>query len=176
MPTESRTVSRAVEGKDAPHVVVTSGSRGGAASAAAAPARKAAERSEPEADRGPIPIRGTRDEPTEEQELDPQAPRPSWSLPSLASLAVWAEDALLSLGPRRYLFVLELATFADLLPADAQDVLAGLIDAEALDQEDTRPLNVNECLVVLRQLDAIVHGEKVVRLPRRRGIRHRRIR
>ena len=65
---------------------------------------------------------------------------------------------------------------AGLLSIDAREVLAGLIDADTLSYEDERPLNVNECLVVLRQLEAIVHGEKVVKLPRRRGIGHRRIR
>lgn len=120
--------------------------------------------------------------PTEEQDepaLEQRAPvkeRPSWSLSTIAGLAVWAEDALGTLGPRRFQFVLELATFAELLSSDARDVLASLMDTDTLSHEHDRPLNVNECLVVLRQLEAIVHGEKVIKLPRRRGIRHRRIR
>ncbi len=140
----------------------------------------------------PIPIRSAeeqirpakkqlrRAEQQDEQSLDedaaPVRERPAWSLPTIAGLAVWAEDALVSLGPRRFQFVLELATFAELLTSDAREVLASLIDADTLSHEEERPLNVNECLVVLRQLEAIVHGEKVVKLPRRRGIRHRRIR
>lgn len=140
---------------------------------------------EEEADNEPIPIRPAkkqvrRAEQQDEQSLDEGAAsvkeRPTWSLSTIAGLAVWAEDALVSLGPRRFQFVLELATFAELLSNDARDVLASLIDADTLSHEDERPLNVNECLVVLRQLEAIVHGEKVVKLPRRRGIRHRRIR
>ena len=126
----------------------------------------------------PIPIRRWEDGEGAVPEAPPapERERPSWSLPALAGLAVWAEDALLALGPRRFHFVLDLATFAELLSREAQEVLSGLIDADALSQEDERPLNVNECLVVLRQLDAIVHGEKIVKLPRRRGIRHRRVR
>ena len=129
----------------------------------------------------PIPIRpvNQQDEQTLEQLADEAAPvkeRPSWSLPTIAGLAVWAEDALMTLGQRRFQFVLELATFGGLLSSDAREVLGSLMDADTLSHEDERPLNVNECLVVLRQLEAIVHGEKVVKLPRRRGIRHRRIR
>ena len=45
--------------------------------------------------------------------------QPSWSLATIAGLAVWAEDALGALGPRRFQFVLELATFAELLSSDA---------------------------------------------------------
>ncbi len=136
----------------------------------------------------PIPIRPAEEQvrpakQRDEQSLDDAAPdaapvreRPSWSLPTIAGLAVWAEDALVALGPRRFQFVLELATFAELLSSDAREVLASLIDADTLSHEAERPLNVNECLVVLRQLEAIVHGEKVIKLPRRRGIRHRRMR
>ncbi len=146
-----------------------------------------------EADNEPIPIRSAkkqvrRAKQQDEQSLDEEAAleaapvaapareRPAWSLPTIAGLAVWAEDALVTLGPRRFQFVLELATFAELLSSDAREVLASLIEADTLSHEDERPLNVNECLVVLRQLEAIVHGEKVIKLPRRRGIRHRRIR
>jgi len=131
----------------------------------------------------PIPISRARgqtepmsaDEQTSSTIDDTSPERQSWSLPAIAGLAVWAEEAITTLGPRRYHFVLELSSFADLLSDDARDVLASLVDAEALDN-DQRPVNVNECLVVLRQLEAIVHGEKVVKLPRRGGPRHRRIR
>jgi hypothetical protein len=127
----------------------------------------------------PIPIRPMQDEEDDDdvQEQPPKQERSStWSLPALAALAVWAEDALNTLGPRRFNFVLDLATFAELLSSEGREVLSGLIDVDMLSDEEDRPINVNECLVVLRQLEAIVHGEKIVRLPRRRGVRHRRIR
>ena len=125
----------------------------------------------------PIPIRPMQAEDDDDQEAPPKQERSStWSLPALAALAVWAEDALNTLGPRRFNFVLDLATFAELLSSEGREVLSGLIDVDMLSDEEDRPIHVNECLVVLRQLEAIVHGEKIVRLPRRRGVRHRRIR
>ncbi len=144
------------------------------------PERPDTESVEDEDARKPIPIRRKVADELEDVGPEaapvPQRQQPSWSLPALAGLAVWAEDALLTLGPRRFHFVLDLATFAELISTEAREVLSGLIDADSLSQEAERPLNVNECLVVLRQLDAIVHGEKIVKLPRRRGIRHRRVR
>ena len=82
----------------------------------------------------------------------------------------------LDLGPRRYQFVLKLAAFAELLTPEAQEVLSGLDESDPSEKPDERSISVNECLVVLRQLDAIVHGERVIRLPRRRGARLRRVR
>ncbi len=100
----------------------------------------------------------------------------TWTLASVAGLAVWAEEALATLGPRRYRFVLKLAAFAELLPDEAREFLAELDNSGDDDPGDDVPVSVNECLVVLRQLDAIVHGERVIRLPRRRGARLRRVR
>jgi len=102
--------------------------------------------------------------------------QPAWTLSSVAGLAVWAEEALETLGPRRYRFVLKLAAFADLLPDEARELLTELDDSGEDDPGDDVPVSVNDCLVVLRQLDAIVHGERVIRLPRRRGSRLRRVR
>lgn len=138
------------------------------------PAPSDGEPEDEETSNEPIPIRSNMADDVEASE--PQRERPAWSLPALAGLAVWAEDSLASLGPRRFHFVLDLATFSGLLSPEAREVLSGLIDADSLSHEEERPLNVNECLVVLRQLDAIVHGEKIMKLPRRRGIRHRRVR
>ena len=107
---------------------------------------------------------------------DAALPAVAWNVTTVAGLAVWAEEALVALGPRRYHFVLELATFAELLPQEARDVLAGLAGEAPEDGWGGRPANVNECLVYLRQLEAIVHGERPTRLPRQRGRRARRIR
>jgi hypothetical protein len=101
---------------------------------------------------------------------EPAAPR--WDLLTIASLTAWAEDALATLGPKRFQVVLELACFAELLTPDVRDVLAGLAELMPEQQKrDERPLHVNESLVVLRQLEAILQGEKVTKLPRRRGAR-----
>ena len=169
------------EAPGAPHATPTKIPQGAAAAEALEAHEPEALEDEEKPANEPIPIRpvNQQDEQTLEQLADEAAPvkeRPSWSLPTIAGLAVWAEDALMTLGQRRFQFVLELATFGGLLSSDAREVLGSLMDADTLSHEDERPLNVNECLVVLRQLEAIVHGEKVVKLPRRRGIRHRRIR
>ena len=131
----------------------------------------------PEA-REPIPIRRGQAVGSDVSATQPEQPAdgPAWSLPALAGLAVWAEDAMTTLGSRRFEFVLELASLADMLSEEARDVLLCLVDREPTTEQDERPLHVNECLVILRQLEAIQHGEKIVRLPRRKGIRHRRIR
>ncbi len=100
----------------------------------------------------------------------------AWSITSIAGLAIWAEEALQALGPRRYQFVLKLAAFAELLTPEAQEVLGSMDESDPGATADDRSVTVNECLVVLRQLDAIVHGERVIRLPRRRGARLRRVR
>lgn len=112
-------------------------------------------------------------EPTPLYRAEPEPPAPPrWDLLTIASLTAWAEDALATLGPKRFQIVLELACFAELLPLDVRDVLAGLADLiPEQPQREERPLHVNESLVVLRQLEAILQGEKVTKLPRRRGAR-----
>jgi hypothetical protein len=57
-----------------------------------------------------------------------------------------------------------------------RDVLGGLADLVPPREGEERPMHVNECLVVLRQLEAILQGEKITKLPRRRGQRHSRVR
>lgn len=106
---------------------------------------------------------------------EPAGAGQSWNIMTIAGLAVWAEDALEALGPRRFQFVLQLATFGELIPEEAREVLNGLAGA-APEEKNELPTNVNECLVVLRQLEAIVNGERLSQLPRLRGRRHRRVR
>lgn len=109
------------------------------------------------------------------QEPEPASAGQPWNIMTIAGLAVWAEDALEALGPRRFQFVLRLATFGELIPEEAREVLTGLSGA-APEAKDELPTNVNECLVVLRQLEAIVSGERLSKLPRLRARRHRRVR
>ena len=93
------------------------------------------------------------------------------SLLTIASLLGWVEDTLISLGPRRFRLTLELAYFAELLSPEVRDVLRDLPQLWPDATEPERPLSVNECLLVLRQLEAILQGEQVTRLPRRRARR-----
>jgi hypothetical protein len=93
------------------------------------------------------------------------------SLFTIASLLAWAEDAIGTLGARRFRLMLELAYFAELLSPEVRDVLREVAEIWSSDQEPDRPVNVNECLLQLRQLEAIVNGERVARIPRRRSRR-----
>lgn len=90
------------------------------------------------------------------------------SLFTIASLLVWAEDAMNTLGARRFRIMLELAYSAELLSPEVRDVLRDLAEVWSTEKEPDRPVNVNEVLLHLRQLEAIVNGERVTRIPRRR--------
>jgi hypothetical protein len=118
----------------------------------------------------PLPVAQQPAQAAPQPAADAEPPR--WNLLTVASLTAWAEDALQTLGRKRFQVVLELACFAELLTPDVRSVLAGLgeLMPEEQDREE-RPLHVNESLVVLRQLEAILQGEKVTKLPRRRGAR-----
>jgi hypothetical protein len=69
--------------------------------------------------------------------------------------------------------VLELACFAELLSPDVKSVLCDMSQFAPEQETNERPMNINDCLVVLHQLEAILQGEKVKRLPRRRARRSR---
>jgi len=109
----------------------------------------------------PIPLHGQR--PADDEPFEPRT-----SLLTIASLLAWVEDALASLGTRRFRLMLELAYFAELLSPDVRDVLRDVAEIWANDQEPEGPVSVNECLLQLRQLEAVLHGEHVTHIPRRR--------
>ena len=96
-------------------------------------------------------------------------PAPKWNLLTIAGLLLWAEDAVATLGARRFQIVLELASAAALLPAETRDVLSRIVDLVTEEKKAEQPMNVIECLVILRQLDSLLHGENVVRLPLKRS-------
>ena len=99
--------------------------------------------------------------------------KPDWNMLTIASLAAWSEDALKSLGPRRFQTVLELACFANLLTSDVKDVLSNMAEIAPEEASDEKPMHINDCLVVLHQLEAILQGDKIRRLPMRRRRRSR---
>jgi hypothetical protein len=113
------------------------------------------------------PVRAQSERPNAGEPPDPSDQRPS--LLTIASLLAWVEDTLVSLGPRRFRLTLELAYFAELLSPEVRDVLRDLPQLWPEADEPERPISVNECLLVLRQLEAILQGERVTRLPRRRA-------
>ena len=110
---------------------------------------------------------------TASEEPSAAASKPQWDLLTIASLAAWSEDALTSLGPKRFQTVLELACFADLVSPDVKEVLSSMADLTPEQQANEKPMHINDCLVVLHQLEAILQGENVRRLPKRRRRRSR---
>ncbi len=94
-----------------------------------------------------------------------EPPEQHWNLLTVASLASWAEEAVETLGLRSFRIVLELACFADLLTPKLRGVLENVGRLSPEQDDDGLPMNVNECLVLLRQLDAIVSGGAVEQAP-----------
>lgn len=100
---------------------------------------------------------------------------PDWNLLTVAGLMLWAEDAVATLGAERLRIVLELATFAELLPSDARDVLMRVSEIAPKKDLPAEQINVIDCVVALHQLEAILHGQAETRLPRRRDELLRRV-
>jgi hypothetical protein len=103
-----------------------------------------------------------------------EQPESQVTLFTIASLLAWTDDAIAALGVRRFRLMLELAYFAELLSPDVRDVLRDLAGLWPDSDEPDRPVSVNECLLQLRQLEAVVNGERVTRLPRQRRRRRAR--
>lgn len=85
---------------------------------------------------------------------------PSWSLIKVAGLAVWAEEALKQVGPERLETLLDLCEFAGYLPASAKEALMRVTNLGIAIDERTETPSVNECLVILYQLHALMQGEE----------------
>ncbi len=98
--------------------------------------------------------------PDEEEPLEQH-----WNLLTVASLASWAEEAVETLGLRSFQIVLELACFADLITPKLRDVLDNVARLSPELDDDGLSMNINECLVLLRQLEAIVSGGAVEQAP-----------
>jgi hypothetical protein len=82
----------------------------------------------------------------------------SWSVQTIAGLVAWADETASRLGTAHLQMVLELARFADLIPSDAEEPLLKVIKL-ASSRKDSAAASVNDCLVALRQLEAIFDGE-----------------
>jgi hypothetical protein len=126
-----------------------------------APAGHPAEPAAPVRPPEPIPLRS--EQPPRQDPVEGGT-----DLLTIASLLGWAEDAITSLGTRRFRLMLELAYAAELLSPEVRDVLRDVAELWQSDREPERPAGVNECLLQLRQLEAILNGERVTRIPRRR--------
>jgi hypothetical protein len=92
-----------------------------------------------------------------------------WSASTIAALVAWADETASRVGPTHLQMILELARFAGLVYSEAEEPLLKVIKL-ASSCEDGAAASVNDCLVALRQLEAILRGElsEELALPRRR--------
>jgi hypothetical protein len=100
--------------------------------------------------------------------IEPVQQASDWSLLTVAGLMLWAEDAVATLGTERLRMVVELAAYASLLPPGARDVLVRVAELAPKKDVNEEPASVIDCVVVLHQLEAILHGDQGMPLPRRR--------
>lgn len=120
------------------------------------PAEAAAPRLQPvEAGANPTGA-STRPEPPPEPEREP-APT-ALSVPTLAALVAWADETASRIGPSHMQMVLELSRFAGLISQEAEEPLLKIVKL-ASSRKDGAAASVNDCLVALRQLEAIFRGE-----------------
>jgi len=141
--------------------------------AASAPARPAP--SSPESPLKALPAQAPQPPPAARQEPQAAPPQniPSWNLMTVAGLAVWAEDALKQVGPERLQILLDLCEFAGYLPKAAKEALARVANLGLVVDEETEPASVNECLVILYQLDALMRGEELTGVSQGRTLARR---
>lgn len=103
------------------------------------------------------PSAGASAPPAPESKGDPQ-PAKGWSLLTVISLAAWAEEAVAQLGPKSFQVVLDLSRLAELITPETRDVLITISQLSPEREGQGRPIKINECLVLVRQLEAILYG------------------
>jgi hypothetical protein len=84
--------------------------------------------------------------------------RPSWSLLTIAGLSAWAEDAMRRLGPLRLEILLDLCQASGHLTDEARAALSRVIELDV--EEPERAPSSNETVVLLRQLEALLHEDE----------------
>ena len=77
-----------------------------------------------------------------------------WSVSAIASLIAWVDETTSRLDATHLHMILDLARFAGLLPADAEEALSKVIKL-ARSRKDGDTASVNDILLALRQLEAI---------------------
>jgi hypothetical protein len=120
------------------------------------------------------PAAGTEPTPLHDKghEEPSRPPELRWNLLTIAGLMTWAEEAVGTLGRQRFEIVLELACLAELISSEVRDVLMRIAQLAPAKEVANQPMNVIEGLIVLHELEAILHGDRITKLPRRRGARH----
>lgn len=127
----------------------------GASTEPAAPAAPLEPARAPEA-REPAPSHRLRVLPEPQPEPAP-APEPAWSLLTISHLAIWAEDVVHRLGPRRVRSMLELCEIGGQVTPETKAALLRIIEPDA--PEPSRAPTVNEWLLALRELEALLRDE-----------------
>jgi hypothetical protein len=122
------------------------------------PAPPAQERPPAAAEPAPEPAHAPRLRVVPEPEPEPLPARePAWSLLTISHLAIWVEDAVHRLGPRRVRTMLELCEIGGQIGPETKAALLRIIEADA--PEPARTPAVNEWLLALRELEALLHDE-----------------
>lgn len=85
----------------------------------------------------------------------PEPEQPQWSLLTIAGLSAWAEDAMRRLGALRLEILLDMCQAAGHLTPEARQALSRITELD-LPEPAAQPSN-NETVVILRQLEALVH-------------------
>jgi hypothetical protein len=102
---------------------------------------------------------------------DEAGPQP-WSLHTIASLVAWIDETTSRLGATHLHMILDLTRFGGLIPLEAEEVLLKVIKlASSRKDKDGASPSVNDILLSLRQLEAIMEGEEAdeLSLVRRRS-------
>jgi hypothetical protein len=97
--------------------------------------------------------------------------RPRLAVPTIAGLMVWVEETRARLDDGRLRIVLSLARYGGVIDEELEEVLMSV--SSLIDQTPPARASVNDCLVSLRQLDAILKDEAMdeINVARRRRSR-----
>jgi hypothetical protein len=111
----------------------------------------------PEPRREPVPLRpNPAYAPPSQPEPEPAGPE--WSLLTIASLSAWAEEAMRRVGSLRLEILLDLCEAAGHLSPESRAALSRVTELDVPAPES--PPSTNETVVILRQLDALLHEEQ----------------
>ncbi len=88
-----------------------------------------------------------------------EEPERQWNLLTISNLALWAEEAVKRIGPKRLEMMLELCEIGGRIDGETKAALLKVIDSGAADP--ARAPTSNESLLTLRELEALLHDEQL---------------
>ncbi len=98
--------------------------------------------------------------------------QPLWSLLTISSLMLWTDDAVRRLGPARLELMLDLCEIAGYIGERTRSALLRAVRNDA--PEPGKTPTANECLLALRELQALLHDEQPEFSAAARSVRRRR--